>query len=390
VVRLAGGRWPYMPAIATTPVAASGSATGEDAVVRAVAQAVAGVRSPGLVVFFPTAEIEDAGSQAADAAGVCPTAGMTVAAVLSEAGSGCSAMAFDDALPAGVGVSEHASADPATAALEATTSALANVPVDSAYRLVMLFSDTRSGDMADVVAGAYRAAGPLVPLAGGGAGGDEPRQFSDGRALRDSVVAVAIGSPRPIGLGVSDGCSPVGVPSIVTRANGRVLLELDGRPAAQVYLEKLGAGARQMDDSELARFAVLHPLAQPELSGDRRLRHVLGRTGDGGLHCATTVPPHAAVEFTAQDPELVVRSSWDAVSNALMPLGGEPASAAIVFDCAGRKRALSDDLGREVDTLRSSFGKPLPMAGGYTHGEIGRARGAKGDRNHAVVVVAIG
>jgi hypothetical protein len=61
-----------------------------------------------------------------------------------------------------------------------------------------------------------------------------------------------------------------------------------------------------------------------------------------------------------------------------------------VFDCAGRKRALDDDLGREVDAIRASFGSMPAIAGGYTHGEIGRARGAKGDRNHALVVVAFG
>jgi putative ABC transport system permease protein len=41
--------------------------------------------------------------------------------------------------------------------------------------------------------------------------------------------------------------------------------------------------------------------------------------------------------------------------------------------------------------LERSLGDPAPpLAGCYVHGEIGRVRGAKGDRNHAVVVVAIG
>ena len=50
------------------------------------------------------------------------------------------------------------------------------------------------------------------------------------------------------------------------------------------------------------------------------------------------------------------------------------------------------------NTLRAwerRFGYPKPQRSPgrhrlYTHGEIGRVRGAKGDRNHAVVVVAIG
>ena len=86
-----------------------------------------------------------------------------------------------------------------------------------------------------------------------------------------------------------------------------------------------------------------------------------------------------------------MRSAWDAVCEALAGLGDAPARAALVFDCAGRKRALINlggSLEREVQTLASSFGDNVPpLAGLYTHGEVGRVRGAKGDRNHALVVV---
>jgi hypothetical protein len=139
---------------------------------------------------------------------------------------------------------------------------------------------------------------------------------------------------------------------------------------------------------------VIHPQAQPELSGDVRLRHVLGRTPDGGLVCATHLPANAAVEFTDEEPDGIVVSAWDGVSMALAQLGGAPPQAALIFDCAGRKRALAvhgESLEREAHALIASLGdRPPPLAGLYTHGEIGRVRGAKGDRNHAVVVVAIG
>ncbi len=42
----------------------------------------------------------------------------------------------------------------------------------------------------------------------------------------------------------------------------------------------------------------------------------------------------------------------------------------------------------ETRTLRAAFGGDTPMTGLYTRGEVGRVRGAKGDRNHAIVVVA--
>ena len=207
-------------------------------------------------------------------------------------------------------------------------------------------------------------------------------------------MAVALVSPDPIGVGIAHGCSPCAVPSIVTRAEGRVVVHLDGRPAAQVYLEKLGrSSADEIGEEEFERLATVHPIAQPELRGDVRLRHVLGRARGGGLECATHIPSGAAVEFRRQTPGAIVRSTFDAVSESLRPLHG-PARAALVFDCAGRRSALGgpgESLTAEVRALVSSFGGEAPqIAGLYTRGEVGRVRGAKGDRNHAVVVAAFG
>jgi hypothetical protein len=115
---------------------------------------------------------------------------------------------------------------------------------------------------------------------------------------------------------------------------------------------------------------------------------VLGRGPEGGLECATHIPPNAAVDFMEQSPPDIVESSSRAVENALAGLG-RPARAALVFDCAGRKRAVADSLAHEVEGLNAAFGERTPpLAGLFSHGEVFRLRGAKGDRNHAVVVAA--
>ena len=144
-----------------------------------------------------------------------------------------------------------------------------------------------------------------------------------------------------------------------------------------------------MDDGDFEALAVTHPLAQPELNRSERIRHILGREGTS-LVCATQVPENAAVMFTRETPEAVVATAGQGVSEALAALGEAPARAALVFDCAGRKRAAADSLSHEVSGLLSAFpGQRPPLAGLFTHGEIARIRGAKGDRNHALVVVAL-
>jgi hypothetical protein len=366
----------------------------------AVGHAVAGLGGDAsLVLFFPDGALDPAAAarEAAGAAGDVALAGMTAGGAIAASGSierGCSALAFGGEIAAGVGVAEEASADPRGAGRTAARDALRGLDPDDGNRLLVLLIDTISGDQAHVVAGAYESAGPHVPLIGGAAGGRVPAQIAGSDAGRDRVVAVALASKRPIGVGIGHGCAPLATPAIVTRADGRVVQRLDGRSAETVYLEKLGCAEGHLSDEEFAALATVHPLAQPELRGDVRLRHVLGRAGGGGLEAATHIPENAAIEFTEQTPEAIVRSTFDAVSDALKPLGDLPAQAALVFDCAGRREALGGPgpmLSAEVEALVGSFGsQPPELAGVYTRGEIGRVHGAKGDRNHAVVVAAFG
>jgi hypothetical protein len=383
-----------------SPLAGSGFASGQGAVTAAVEQALAGLDGarPSVVLVFPTAA-DDLASDVglAQTLTAAPLVGMTGNAVLSARGAAekaCSALALADPVQAAVRVETAVSGDPIEAGRRAAAGALSALDSSVGSRVLLMFVDTRSGDQAEVISGAYQAAGPSVPLAGGAAGGRDPFQIAEGKMLTDSVVAVALTAPGPIGVGVAHGCSPRSAPSIVTKTDGRTVLQLDGRRAEDVYLEKLGLADRVLQDYEFEAVSVVHPLAQPELSGDVRLRHVLGRTEAGGLICATHLPANAAVEFTDEEPDGIVVSAWDAVTLAQENLKGQPARAALIFDCAGRKRALQvhgEDLDREAGTLIRSLGDtPPPLAGLYTHGEIGRVRGAKGDRNHAVVVVTFG
>jgi len=383
-------------AIANTSerLAASASASGPNACAAAVEGAVATLdHDPGLVLIFPAGhdDPDAAAGEARVAACGARVAGMTGTAAISAGdviASGCSAIAISSALATGVGVAE--TDDPRRAGLHATETALAEID-DAAHAVVLLFVDSECGDQADIVAGAYAVAGGAVPLAGGAAGGPARARFVDGRALSRGVVAVAIGSAAPIGVGVAHGCVPRGVPSIVTRSAGHTILQLDGRPAQDVYFEKLGLADAELGDVEFEALATAHPLAQPELSGAVRPRYVRARCANGGLVCATPIERNAAVVICDQTAATIFESARAAVDDALAQLRG-PAQAAVVFDCAARSAWLSRSVARrELKSLVAAFGDPEPcVAGVYTRGEIGRARGAKGDRNHSIVVTAFG
>jgi hypothetical protein len=175
---------------------------------------------------------------------------------------------------------------------------------------------------------------------------------------------------------------------MVTRTDGRSVLRLYGAPAERKYRESLGCRAPALTDGELERLAVLHPLAQLELTGDLRLRHVHGRAADGGLLCAGAMPENAAVFVVQQTAAAVLASTRAAARAARAALPRAP-RLALVFDCAARRRILGDASASTVDVaaLTSEFAES-PVAGLFTRGEIARQRGPFGDLNHEIVVVA--
>ena len=136
------------------------------------------------------------------------------------------------------------------------------------HRALVLLADGLCGDQMEVVRGAYEVAGASVPLVGGCAGDDmamcSTQQIFGDRVLRHAVVAAAIGSEAPIGIGVSHGWQPVGDPMLVTSSEGVVVTALDDRPALDVYLEALQAPAEVSASPEaFATFAATHPLGIP-------------------------------------------------------------------------------------------------------------------------------
>jgi len=383
---------------AARQIAASAAAEGDGAVAvgeacEAAVDALDG--DPGLVLAFAAgpldAEAAAGGMVRAAPGAIC--AGLTGSGVFTADGpleQGCAAIAFDRSTRAGLGVGVPEGDRLRQAGHDAAEAALADLGEGPGSPLLILLLDFAAGDIAEAIAGAYEACGPGVPLAGGACAGSHPFQMAAGEALTGSVVAVAVRRPKPFGIGNAQACETIGETSIVTRSEGNVILEIDGRPAQEVYLEQLGLDGGPLSDEDFASMAITHPLAQPELHGNRRLRHVLGRAGKGSLRCSTHIPASAAIEFTVLGRRQLVRSGWDSVGSALEALDGRPAEAALVFDCAGRRKVLGEALDEEVAAIADSFGDPgpPPTIGLYTSGEVARTRGAKGDYNHAVVTVA--
>jgi hypothetical protein len=254
------------------------------------------------------------------------------------------------------------------------------------HQVLLLLADGAAAGHADLVRGAYSVTGAGIPLVGGVAGhptfGEGTGLIYGSAVLQEAVIGIAIGSDAPLGVGVRHGWRPVGEPMLVTRAAPGRVLELDGRPALDVYRERVGPGA---DDDAVV---LGHPLGMQRRIGEPHVRSVsLDGSADGSIEAA--VPAGALVWLMESDPATVLAGSGAACREAIDGLGaGETPEALVLFGCSARSKFLRADGPEEIARVTDLAGDAT-IAGLYTNGEIARTRGVMGFHHQTLVVLAL-
>lgn len=265
---------------------------------------------------------------------------------------------------------------------------------DRPHKVLMVLTDGLAGDQQEIVRGIYSVAGAGVPLVGGCAGDDmkmtSTHQFCGREVLGDAVVAAAIGSDAPFGIGVRHGWETVAEPMTVTKSSDNRVYSLDNRPALDVYLEHLDAPEdAHTDPAAFTNFAMTHPLGLQRRSDEPHVRFIAEADfEERSLVCIAEVPRGAAVWLMEGDDASVLSATDDACRDALEGLGSPPLGF-IAFDCIARRGVLGDaGIQREAQRISAHAGG-APVAGFYTYGEIARTRGISGFHNQTLVVLAV-
>jgi hypothetical protein len=266
---------------------------------------------------------------------------------------------------------------------------------DKPHRVLMLLTDGLAGDQTEIVRGAYGVTGAAVPLVGGCAGDDlkmsKTFQLYGDQVLSDSVVAAALSSDAPLGIGVRHGWRKVGEPMLVTGSAGNRVYTIDERPALDVYLERLEAPAdAQTDPAAFTTFAQTHPLGLTSRSDEGQVRFVADANfEDRSLGCIAKVPQGGMTWFMEGNEDSVLAATDAACADALSSLDGHPLLGMIAFDCVARRGVLGEDgIQTEIEQVAEN-GAGAPVAGFYTYGEIARTRGVSGFHNQTLVLLAV-
>lgn len=248
---------------------------------------------------------------------------------------------------------------------------------DCGAALLILLVDGIRLNSTPVLAGLQSVLGRDFPIVGGVAADDarfaRTLEFHGRDVLEGGAVALALGGPLKIATLAHGGWQPIGAPRRCTRVeDAKLVLELDGRPALDLYREYLGELGR-----DLATAGVEFPLGivalpdRPRRSDDDILlvRAVQGADeARGGLRCSGDIPEGAVVRMTRASKDDLIRGAGEATADLVRRLPG--ARVALFFDCAGRKMVLGARYKEEIAAAFAALPPDLPRLGFYTYGEL--------------------
>ena len=241
-------------------------------------------------------------------------------------------------------------------------------------RGALVLSDGLLVNGTELVRGINAVLPPSVIVTGGLAGDGDRFQrtwvLSDRAARSGWVSAVAFYGDRiRIGHGSKGGWDMFGPDRVVTRSEGNVLYELDGRPALQLYKEYLGDRA-----AGLPATALLFPLALREASGaDKNLVRTVLAVDEArqSMTFAGDIPQGIRAQLMRANFDRLIQGASDAAALA----GGAPGATsgetlALAISCVGRRLVLGERTEEEVEATLDVLPSGSRQIGFYSYGEI--------------------
>jgi small ligand-binding sensory domain FIST len=235
--------------------------------------------------------------------------------------------------------------------------------------LVVVLPDPRL-DTAALVRGLDSALRP-AQVVGAGAGdpfANAPAQWLGRDVETGSVAGVVLRGSR-VRIGVTQACRPTTELLTVTRAQGNWVLELDRRPALDVYREA-ALGPLADDLQRAAAFVLVALPGDRDASlrpGSYRVRHVVGFAPEvRGFALPESVERGQQIALAVREPE----SARADLKAMLAGLAGGASAFGLYFNCCARGSSFFGVPGLEAAYLENAFAK-TPIAGMFGSHELG-------------------
>ena len=240
--------------------------------------------------------------------------------------------------------------------------------------------------------------GSNIPIIGGTSADNDMsgqwQQFGNSTVYREAVSVAVLFPMGEVGYAFHSGYEPTSNRGRVTRSEGRVLYEIDGRPAAKVYNE----WTEGLIDDVLPGGGSLVPTASFSPIG-RLASQVSGISYHVLSYPVEVLADHGILLYTDiyEGDEVVLMTG---TSDSLVTRAGRVASVAVkaasfnekelegslVFFCAGCMLSIPDRLPEVVEGLQTGLSH-APFLGAFTLGEQGCFIG--GENRHGNLMIAV-
>ena len=196
---------------------------------------------------------------------------------------------------------------------------------------------------------------------------DNARVIADG-VTEGGVAGVMFSEAVGIQTNLSQGCSPIGPHRNITEAQRNILVQLDGRPALDVFKEDIGEIlARDMSRVAGYIFAGL-PIAGSD-TGDYLVRNLIGLDMNQKLLAiGDLVEEGQELMFCRRDAGTAREDLSRMLAHLKARLSGPPRGG-IYVSCLGRGVNLFGDDSEELKQIRDELGD-FPLVGFYANGEV--------------------
>jgi hypothetical protein len=235
---------------------------------------------------------------------------------------------------------------------------------------VLCFADGFNGDAEQFCSTILNQSNPLVgALSSGDMNTGTTFQLAGNQTGVGGLAAAFLQGGFRMSVGYAHGWDPIGRQFRVTRSRGFWLRTLDGRPASETYAEIFGYPARDWAFPPLNHLARLYPLGV-EQGEEMIIRSPIRVEADGSFRMNAAIRDGIDAYLLVGSRNSCENAARRAAQQALQGLeDARPALAIVLVDIAWQM-LLKANPGIEIAAIQDILGTQLPIAGGYTLGQI--------------------
>lgn len=292
--------------------------------------------------------------------------------------------------------------DPAKAAETALHVALKNADCEGQVPdLIWVYQPPGNEEL--TLEGLHRVVGDQCPIIGGSSADDDVSgkwsQICGDASGTDRIVIAVLFPSTGVSFAFQGGYEPTECSGVVTATKGgktsRSILEIDGKPAAQIYnswtnnsiASQLENGGNILADTTMMPLGI----ETDEIEGISQylLIHPEAVEPDGTLLTFGNVTEGQSITCMKGETKQLIARAGGVVKQAVEQFDNQKPAAAIIVFCAGCRMAVEENIVQVPPQISASLGD-VPFLGCFTFGEQGNLMGQNQHGNLMISAIVFG